>query len=88
MKARKCSATCFSLFPDVGMASVLDVLDSTNGGKRKCIVRIFLEICSFKEYRKSCIFIAIIDNSALFYLVQLCQAFEEHSIVLQMHLKK
>jgi hypothetical protein len=33
------NATCFSLFPDAGMADLLGALDSRNGGERKCISR-------------------------------------------------
>jgi Reverse transcriptase (RNA-dependent DNA polymerase) len=39
MKNVKCNATCFSLFPDAGMADHLDALDSRNGGAQKCISR-------------------------------------------------
>jgi hypothetical protein len=28
-----CNATCFSLFPDAGMADLLGALDSRNGGE-------------------------------------------------------
>jgi Retroviral aspartyl protease len=35
----KCNATCFSLFPDAGMADLLGALDSRNDGEQKCISR-------------------------------------------------
>jgi hypothetical protein len=34
-----CNATCFSLFPDAGMADLLGALDSRNDGEQKCISR-------------------------------------------------
>jgi hypothetical protein len=34
-----CNATCFSLFPDAGIADLLGALDSRNGGEQKCISR-------------------------------------------------
>jgi hypothetical protein len=37
--APDCNATCFSLFPDAGMADLLGALDSRNGGEQKCISR-------------------------------------------------
>jgi hypothetical protein len=38
-KAPSCNATCFSLFPDAGMADLLGALDSRNDGEQKCISR-------------------------------------------------
>jgi hypothetical protein len=35
----RCNATCFSLFPDAGMADLLDALDSRDDGEQKCISR-------------------------------------------------
>jgi hypothetical protein len=32
-------ATCFSLFPDAGMADLLGALDSRNDGEQKCLSR-------------------------------------------------
>jgi hypothetical protein len=34
-----CNATCFSLFPDAGMADLLGALDSRNDGEQKSISR-------------------------------------------------
>ena len=51
------NATCFSLFPDAGMAYVLGALDSRNGGEKKCIGRWLPEFGSFKNYRMFCILI-------------------------------
>ena len=54
------NATCFSLFPDAGMAYVLGALDSRNGGEKKCIGRWLREFGSFKRYKMFCTLIAII----------------------------
>jgi hypothetical protein len=43
------NATCFSLFPDAGMADLLDALDSRNDGEQKCLSR---WLCDFDPFKK------------------------------------